>query len=250
MPETPLPNDPSARTETGELKPVQNEGTILTSPTSTETSTTESKPEQSESSQTTTKPAETPKPATEAKGKPSVLNEKQNIATGAPEKYEPFKPPEGFEYDAGKMEAVNAKFKDMNLSQAQGQELMDLYGKELVEAENGPYKLWEETQQKWRDEIKADPELVRLDQVKTTVARAIDGLGDPKLAREFREAMDFTGAGNNPAFIRAFYRMAQRLSEGGPHPTGGPSPAARPGAGGPVSIARAMYPKLPSVETQ
>jgi len=127
------------------------------------------------------------------------------------------------------MAPVYEKFKSMNLSQAQGQELMDLYGKRLIEAEQGPYRLWEDTQTAWRDELKADPEIGgKLDVVRTTVSRALDGLGDPKLANDFRQAMTFTGAGNNPAIVRAFYKLARQLTEGGAHPTGGPSPASRP----------------------
>jgi len=125
---------------------------------------------------------------------------------------------------------------------------MDLYGKELVEAETAPFRVWQETQEKWRTEIRNDPDIGgKLDQVRETVSRAIDGLGDPKLAREFKEAMNYTGAGNNPAFIRAFYKLAQMVTEGKAVPAGGPSPAARPGGARP-SLAQAMYPGLPSYQ--
>jgi len=145
------------------------------------------------------------------------------------------------------MESVYSAFKNLNLSQEQGQYLMDLYGKEIAEAENAPYQIWRDTQEEWRNEIKNDPHLGgKLDEVRATVARAIDGLGDPKLAQDFRVAMDFTGAGNNPAFIRTFYKLAQMVTEGRPATGGGPSPAARPQGGKPASLAQAMYPHLSS----
>jgi hypothetical protein len=144
------------------------------------------------------------------------------------------------------MKDVHSTFKEMGLTQAEGQKLMDLYGKEIVRAETAPYQVWQETQEKWRTEIRNDPDIGgKLDQVRETVARAIDGLGDPKLAREFREAMDYTGAGNNPAFIRAFYKLASMVTEGKAAPAGGPSPAARPQGARP-SLAQSMYPGLPT----
>jgi hypothetical protein len=134
-----------------------------------------------------------------------------------------------------------------NLSQQQAQKLLDFYTKEVVESAESPYKLWRETQEKWREEIKADPVIGgKLDHVRATVAKAIDGACDPKLANDCRSAMDFTGAGNNPAIVKAFYQMALKLTEGGAVPAGGPSPAARPGGGQPTSVAAAMYPNLPS----
>jgi hypothetical protein len=144
------------------------------------------------------------------------------------------------------MKDVHSTFKELGLTQAEGQRLMDLYGKEIAEAETAPYRVWQDQQEKWRSEIQTDPEIGgKLDQVRETVARAIDGLGDPKLAREFREAMEFTGAGNNPAFIRAFYKLSQKVTEGKAAVGGQPLPAAaRPGAR--PSLAQSMYPGLPS----
>jgi len=137
-------------------------------------------------------------------------------------------------------------FKAMGLTQEQGQELVDFYTKHTTEAANAPYDLWNETQANWVKEVKADPVIGhRLDEVKTTISRAIDGLGDPKLAREFREAMDYTGAGNNPAFIRAFFKLSQAVTEGRHVAGNGPSPAGQANKATPPSAAAAMYPNLP-----
>ena len=237
MPETALPNAESARTETGELKDQQTPQT-----TTTETKTTETAPPSDKTSTTS---------STDSKGKESLLNEKAPegdkkapAATGAPEKYEAFKAPEGYEYNLESLAEAHKVFKDLGLSQEAGQALMDLYGKQIVEAENSPYKAWEAQQNAWREEIKNDPVIGgKLDQVRTATSRMIDGLGDPKMAADFREAMNFTGAGNNPAFIRTFYALAQRLTEGGAATGGGP-----PGGTGtkPTTAAQAMYPNLPS----
>lgn len=212
----PQPNSPEARTPTGEIKP-----TISTEPSGDQT---------------------TPEPKPEAK---TVLNEK--AAQGAPEKYEAFKAPEGFELDAKTVEAAVPIFKELGISQEGAQKLVDFYAAQSKQAAEAPVKYWQDMQEQWRTAVMADPEIgPKIDQVKTTVSRAIDSIGDAKLAQEFREAMDLTGAGNNPAFIKAFYKLAQRLTEGSHVAGNGASPSgqARPGSA-PTSAARALYPNLP-----
>lgn len=135
-------------------------------------------------------------------------------------------------------------FRGLNLSQDQAQTLVDFYTAKTQEAYQQRFKLYQELRDTWRDEVKADPEIGgKLDVVRTTVAKAIDSLGDPKLAADFRQAMDFTGAGDNPAFIKAFYRLAQKVTEGSHVAGKGPSPVAAPGT--PMSAAQRMYPNLP-----
>lgn len=134
-------------------------------------------------------------------------------------------------------------FKDLRLPQGEAQRLIDYYAKKSLEAANAPVEYYQEMQEKWVNEIKADSEIGgKLDQVKTTIGRALDSLGDSKLANEFRAAMDFTGAGNHPAFVKVFYRMAQRLTEGTTHVGGAPRGANER----PKSAAQAIYPNLPS----
>lgn len=182
----------------------------------------------------------------------SLLNQdapKPDAATGAPEKYEAFTVPDGFTLDEAVATEAGTLFKGMNLSQADGQKLVDFYAAKTVEAAQAPFKAWKDTQEAWTADIKADPELgPKLDVVRATVAKAIDGLGDPKLASDFREAMDYTGAGNNPAFIKAFYRLSQKLTEG-THVAGrGPSPHGQTptGQNARPSLAAAIYPNLPA----
>jgi hypothetical protein len=178
----------------------------------------------------------------------SLLNDDATKAAkpeGAPESYEAFKVPEGFELDEAVAKEVGDLFKGLNLPQDAAQKLVDFYTAKTQESAEAPFKLWRETQDRWVSEIKADPEIGgKLDQVKATVAKAIDGLGDAKLATDFREAMDYTGAGNNPAFIRAFYRLAQKVVEPGHVAGNAPSKFGQANPGRPESAARALYPNL------
>jgi len=139
----------------------------------------------------------------------------------------------------------------MNLSQDQAQELVNFHVAKTKEAFDAPFNAFQEQRKEWREAAESNPELRgKLSpggEVLTTIARALDGLGDPKLASDFREAMDHTGAGDNPAFILTFYRMAQRLTEGS-HVTGrGPAVSGqqRPGQAA-RSVAQELWPNLPS----
>jgi hypothetical protein len=178
----------------------------------------------------------------------SLANQKPTEETpaGAPTEYSQFTVPDGYELDPGVAKEASSIFKTMNLNQTQAQQLVDFYTKKTAESANQPYTAWQEMQEQWVKEVKADPQIgPKLNDVKTTIARAIDGLNDPKLAASFREAMDYTGAGNNPAFIKALYKLAQMVTEGGHVAGTGPSSPGQRRANEVPSAARAMYPNLP-----
>ena len=221
-PTTPPPAESVPRTTTGEIKD-QSPTTLLAEPE-------------------TPKPTEGDKP----KDDKSLLNEETPEDKKAPDKYD-FKLPDGAAVDEKVMDEAKGIFKDLGLNNKDAQRLVDFYVARTQEVAEAPHKLWNDTQRAWQDEVKADKELGgKLPEVRSTVARAIDGLGDPKLAADFRKAMDITGAGNNPAFVKAFYRLAQQVTEGkavtgnGPAATGQAAPDARP-----RTSASAIYPNLP-----
>lgn len=218
-----------ARTPTGEIATqTQTTGTGTTPQTSTTATESPSLANQSGESLANQKP-------TEAK-----------TEGGAPETYAAFSVPEGYTLDEAVSKEASAIFKAMNLPQAQAQQLVDFYTAKTTESANQPYQTWNDMQEKWVKEVKDDPVMgPRLNEIKTTISRAIDGLGDPKLAQSFREAMDFTGAGNNPAFIKAFWKLSEKVTEGGHVAGNGPSPQGQRRANEAPSAARAMYPNLP-----
>lgn len=235
MPPDQLANDPAARSPTGEI--LDQKGTPLTPETKTE-------PETKVEPEVKTEP--------EVKEGDTLLTKKDELekkpdASSAPEKYEPFKVPDGFTLSEPIAVEAGTLFKELNLSQDQAQKLIDFHAAKTREAAEAPGKLWADTQEEWVKAVRADPEIgSKLPVVKQTIAKAIDSLPAP-LAAEFRQAMDYTGAGNNPAFIKAFYKFATQLTEGGHVSGGGPSkfgqsaPSERPG-----SLAAAMYPTLPT----
>lgn len=239
MSETPLPNATEARTPTGELK---DQAAPLT--------TTETKPVETTTSSTTpsdTTTAEVKPTEAKVEAKPedkSLLNKDEPL--GAPETYAPFTAPEGYELNAEVVTEAQTIFKEMGLSQASAQKLVDFYSKQITSVSEAPYNTFNEVQADWQAAVMADPTLgPRIAQVKANIGRALDSLGDPKLAADFRLAMDMTGAGNHPAFVKAFDKFAERLNEGTHVGGKNPSPLGQKGPNDkPASIANAMYPNL------
>ena len=230
--------DSIARTPTGEIA---NQGQTTEKETTPQTSTTQDTG--------TTVPPDS-KSIINDDGK-SLANQKgeETPKEAVPETYEPFKVPDGFTLDEEVAKEAGALFKERGMTQEQAQKFVDFYVAKTNEAVNAPYEFWRQTQQDWIKQVRSDPFLgPRLNQVTNTISKAIDLVAkdNPKLAEGFRQVMDFTGAGNHPQFIRMFYEIASRLTEGGYVQGRGPSPAGQRREGERVSAASAMYPNLPS----
>lgn len=188
-----------------------------------------------------------PKPSTETKVEPKI--EAKAEPGVAPEKYADFTVPEGMTLNKEALEAALPVFKELNLTQEQAQKLVTVQTAReaaLSKANQGDYA---SLRSDWRKEVFADTTLSAGGKIKPevtqTIGRMIDGMGDTKLAGDFRQVMDTTGVGDNPAFVRAFFKLAQQITEGRPVQGAGPSPKGQEGPGSkPTSIANAMYPNL------
>ncbi len=119
--------------------------------------------------------------------------------------------PEGVQIDEKAMGEAAVLFKEVGLEQDQAQKLLTFAAnREKAIAEAG-VNAYVALQTKWVSEIKADPEIGgdKLPASLADAARAIDRLG----GQDLRAAMDLTGAGNNPAIVKALVRMGQMLKE-------------------------------------
>ena len=206
---------------------------------------------------TTTSPSSpSTEPAADGKDEQSLLNAAGKAPEGAPEAYSDYTVPEGYTLDPEiKTEAVKI-FKGLNLTQAQAQQLVNFYTDKTLEALKAPFERFQETRKEWRATAESHPELRgKLSaggEVLTTISKALDSLGDPTLASGFRQAMDQTGVGDNPDFIRAFYRWSQRLTEETHFAGRGPAPQGqqRPGTADVRTPAQDLWPNLPSIRGQ
>lgn len=158
---------------------------------------------------------------------------------------EPFDPekiefPEGFE----KTEHFD-QFADIakkhGLHGPAAQDLINLsaqHAKALVDKQHAE---WRTLQDKWQAEVKADSEIGgdKLDGVLADISKVLD---NPAFAASgFREAMVMTGAGNHPAVIKTFAKIAKALAEG--VPAGGNVPLRGPEGApqGRPSLADSLY---------
>jgi hypothetical protein len=183
------------------------------------------------------KPVETP-----VESKPAEAPAAEKPAAEAPVlDIKALKLPEGFQADEKALGDFATLLQDSKLSpQERAQKLFDMHQQTLKSAAEGPIRFWEETQQKWQSEVAANKEFGSGDvksplkpEVVSQVAKVIDQFGGDDL----RQALYFTGAGNNPAVIKAFVNIAKQLTEG--RHVGGIGPAAPP-----KSAAEIMYPGL------
>jgi len=185
-----------------------------------------------------TKAPEPPKeePKGETKDQPKVAEPAKPPGPPADGKYEAFKLPEGVELEPVALaEAQKFMAETLKLPQEAAQSLVDFHVKALQTEAEAPYRLWEDTQRKWQDEVKADPVIGgdNLANVKVKVAKLLDEFGH----KGVKEALAFTGAGNNPAIIHTFYKIAEKLVEGTFVPGGGAGQ-------GPRSAEQVFYPTM------
>ncbi len=125
--------------------------------------------------------------------------------------YGEFKLPEGVTVDAESLKPATELFAETGLSQDQAQKFIDLAMARETAAAHKSVQAFVDLQNQWVSEIKADPDIGG-DRLKTSLAsanRAIDRLNVPGL----REALNFTGAGNHPAIVKAFVRLGQMIAE-------------------------------------
>jgi hypothetical protein len=151
--------------------------------------------------------------------------------------------PEGFEAN-DKFEAFKTLAAEKGVPTETAQALLALGADAIkdvaTKAAEAQTAAWNKVTETWIGEIKADPDIggAKLEsEVLPAIGRLLTEYGSP----EVRAALDMTGAGNNPAMTRFFYKMAKALSEG-KHVTG--SPTSGPKA--PASAAQAIYPNLPA----
>ncbi len=132
-------------------------------------------------------------------------------AEAARPSYGEFKLPEGVTADAESLKPATELFAETGLSQEQAQKFIDLAMARETAAQHRGAQAFVDLQNQWVSEIKADPDIGgdRLKASLASAARAIDRLAVPGL----REALNFTGAGNHPAVVKAFVRLGQMISE-------------------------------------
>ena len=163
-----------------------------------------------------------------------------------PETYADFSLPEGATVDKSIIDSATPVFRELGLSQDQAQKLVDWYtknGENIVKANNDAY---ESMREGWRNDLKADKDIGgKLDVVAAEIGKMKQQL-PPAVRDAFNEAVNFTGAGDHPAVVRALYEFSKLVNEGSHVSGSGPSPHGQAKAGETKrpTLAAAMYPTL------
>lgn len=125
--------------------------------------------------------------------------------------YGEFKLPEGYAVDEKAMGEFAGLAKEAGLDQAQAQKFIDMASQREIAAANKGVQAFVDLQTKWHGEVMSDPEIggAKWDATKASIDRLMDRLAIPGL----REAMNLTGAGNNPAIVRSYARLAAMVAE-------------------------------------
>jgi hypothetical protein len=232
-------NDAAARSPTGEILDQQIPTTPTTTPLSGQTV-----PDLS-----TTTPAPDA-PAAETKPTPSPTD-----APSVPDKYE-FKAPDNYTLDPTAYEAAIPVFKELGLTNDQAQKLIDIQVQREIALAKAPEATMNAMRKDWQGKTLSDPEIkatidknsgkTGIDAVKINLARTLAVL-PVDLQVEFKDAMNLTGAGDHPAFIKAFNRLAAYVTEGSHVAGKGPSVEGqiKPGTNVKPSPAQALYPNNP-----
>jgi len=135
--------------------------------------------------------------------------------------------PHGTQLDEKSLNEFASLAREAGLPKAEAQKLLDFGGAKIKKMIEAPYKEWRDTQTKWQAEVKADPEIggAKYDQSLKDVGLIFKpSESNPfcKTASEaeaLRKALNWTGAGNNPAVVKFFVRAARLMGQRGSLPS-------------------------------
>lgn len=153
---------------------------------------------------------------------------------GAPEKYGDFKLAEGVEMDKAMLEGFLPVAKELGLSQEQAQKLVDFQSQYVAHAQKAQQEAWDTMQADWVKAAKSDKEIggPAFNDTVGFASKAIAKFGTPEL----KAALDATGVGNHPEFIRVFAKIGKAMSEDKFHVSNAEAPAT------PQSLAQRLFP--------
>jgi len=206
-----MANETATATQTqSEAKPsTEAPATLLTSVSDepgkqTQTAETQTPPANEKPAEGSEAPAPESKPATEV-AKP---------ATGAPEKYEDFKAPEGMQFDPEVITSFSAAAKEANLTQDAAQKLVEKMAPALAQRQLDQVKA---IHAEWTEQSKTDAEFGG-DKFQENLAiakkaiNAFDPLPEGQKTTPLRTLLDMTGIGNHPEFLRLLIHAGKAIS--------------------------------------
>ncbi len=150
--------------------------------------------------------------------------EEKAAPEGAPEAYTDFSIPEGIELDGDAVEGFTPIARDLNLTQAQAQQLVDFYAHRMQALQAAQMEQVANVRKGWVEGIKADEEIggSAMGEKVALAVKALDRYGNPGL----RKILEESGLGDHPEMVRAFYRVGRDMAEDTIEGGAGAQPAA------------------------
>ena len=126
---------------------------------------------------------------------------------GAPEKYEPFKLPEGFALEGEEFEKVSSMLKGMNLSQAHAQELVDYFTRRMTDEKAAGLNALAARRKEWRAAIRQRPDFANERGLVQRGMRAV--LKD----KDEKELFEDSWMSDHPALWKVFAKVGRLVGE-------------------------------------
>ncbi len=126
---------------------------------------------------------------------------------GAPEKYEPFKLPEGFALEGEEFEKVSSMLKGMNLSQAHAQELVDYFTRRMTDEKAAGLNALAARRKEWRATIRQRPDFANERGLVQRGMRAV--LTD----KDEKELFEDSWMSDHPALWKVFAKVGRLVGE-------------------------------------
>ena len=137
-------------------------------------------------------------------------------AEGAPEEgYADFTVLEGVELDKGAIEGFTALAKELDLSQADAQRLIDLDSERMAKVAEQQSKDWEDVQKGFITELKDDKDFggENFDKNVKFARRVIETFGGENKGEDLKKAFNETGVGNLPVLVKFLAKIGPLISE-------------------------------------
>lgn len=151
------------------------------------------------------------KPIVDKDGKPVM----EEVLTGAPETYVDFTLAKDVTIAPETLTEFQAAAKEMNLSQAGAQRLIDMATKNseslMKKASDAQNKAWTDARTGWKAELASDPEIggAKFAESKALAGKAVAKFGSPRLIAEVFNS----GWGDHPELFKVFVKIGKSLGE-------------------------------------
>jgi hypothetical protein len=144
-----------------------------------------------------------------------------------PTEFTDFTLPDGLKADDPALAGFKEEASKLGLSQEQAQALVSKVGMHFAGLAEANTAAWLQVNADWQSQLKADKEFggANFEPMKISVSKLFDdyvGHVNSPERKDLNQALLLTGAGNNPAIVRAWARIAAAHGEGG-HVAGNPA---------------------------